>query len=445
MTVSGPHYDIWPPRSHRKWFDEQMVLNPESSDFGIHRFARAAFRRNITDREFTNLKALKHQALKDGLSLEDATKEVFKAILCMPDFIYLFLKDEQNDAQKKLNLLQAMLWSQPLKIKTSPPNINAKLVDNMLNDKRSQNFVEGFLHHWLQLNTLGHMAPDKQLFPSYYVDNLQAAMKKETELMFLYCLRNNLSITNFINSDFTFVNRDLCRHYGIDPNGLNWNETPKGLQNHELYIKGQSQSHSTRFAMAKLYDHRRGGLLGHASVLTLTSNGIDTNPILRGVWFLKTFLGQRPKLPNEDVPELEPDIRGSKTIREQLEKHRASPQCSSCHNKIDPPGFVLENFDPIGQWRYVYPNKSKTKVESHSEMFGKSFNDIVEFKQLLMSQQDTFAKALVKHMLSYALGRDIKVYDDTHIEQILKASKVNGYRLKDILMAIVQSPIFLDA
>lgn len=440
MSIEGPLYKNWPPKSHSKWFGKKGKFTSEESWKAILKFSREAFRRPINKFEEENFKTVLNESITRGESLEQATKEVFKTILCMPDFLYLFLNPDQSVEKKIQERLSTFLWSQPYEPRNTKTSLQERVIE-MLDDDRSWNFIKGFLSDWLKLDTLGQMAPDKSLFPTFYIDNLKVAMQKETELLFAYCLRNNLSIENLIDNDFSFVNKDLCRHYGIDPSGIDWRHLPDGLKDSDLFLKGKLPSRESRFAKVKLFDRRRGGILGHASILTLTANGTDTNPILRGVWFLEAILGQTPKLPDQDVPELEPDIRGSQTVREQFKKHRESPQCASCHNKIDPPGYVLESFDPIGRWRNIYP-QTKHPVESFGHLYGKEFKDIVEFKKILLTKKDVLTRTIVEKMMIYALGRDLTGYDSEAIYHIIQNVKAKGYGLKDILLEITASPLF---
>lgn len=440
MSIEGPFYDKWPSKSHQKWFGKNNKLNHQQAWKAIHKLGHLVFQRELTEFELQNLKTVFDSSIENEGSIEQATKEVFKAILCMPNFLYLFI-DTDLSSQKNLNQrISCLLWSTP----NNSVDANAssrEQVTQFLKHPKSWNFVSGFLNYWLGLDTLGHMAPDKKLFPSYYIDNLQNAMRRETELFFAYCLYNNLSIEYFIDSDFLYVNRDLCRHYNIDHQVLHRALDNKNIPTQFLKLSKEGTS-SNQFFRIKNFDRRRGGLLGQASILTLTANGTDTNPILRGVWFLESILGQKPKLPSGDVPELEPDIRGSKSIREQLEKHRESPQCASCHQKIDPPGFVLESFDPIGRWRNIYPTRHVLKIDSVGSLFKQEFNDITDFKNILLKKKDILAKTIIKHLMSYALGRDLKVYDDAHIQDILKKVRQQGYGLQTIVLEIVDSPLF---
>ena len=242
-------------------------------------------------------------------------------------------------------------------------------------------------------------------------------MRRETHLFTQHLLDKNLSIVNFLDADFTFVNKPLARLYGIDP----------------------PSSHG--FELVQLSDRRRGGLPGQASVLTVTANGIDTSPVVRGVWLLENIFGTPPSPPPPDVEALDPDIRGAKTIRDQLQKHRTSPSCNDCHRKIDPLGFALENFDPVGGWRGVYSNRAK--IDSSGELpNGQKFSGIGEFKDLLVERRELFARALTSKLLAYATGRHVESSDRRHIDDIVKTLGERGDGFRDLIKLVVLSEPF---
>jgi hypothetical protein len=292
----------------------------------------------------------------------------------------------------------------------------------MLANPRSAGFLDGFLDSWLALRDLGSMPPDRGKFGVYYRYDLQASMRQETRLFTRYLLDNNLSIANFLDSDFTFVDAPLARHYGLVP--------PPGAG----------------FAKVPLSDRRRGGLLGQASVLTVTANGIDTSPVVRGIWLLENILGTPPSPPPLDVPPLEPDVRGATTIREQLEKHRSVATCYECHRKIDPPGFALENFDAIGAWRDHYEGASDGKarlVDPTGQLpDGRAFADVAGLKTLLATRLDQFAHCLTEKLLAYSMGRTLAAADRPQVAHIVAEARARGYGLRDLVLLVVQSAPF---
>ncbi len=223
--------------------------------------------------------------------------------------------------------------------KLSEPETLLAQTRRMLQDPRAEAFIENFTNSWLHLNELGSMPPDTQKFAAYYDRQLEPLMRRETQLFFAEVLHKNLSIEHFIDSDFTFANRYLAAHYGLP--------TIEGDEFRRISLPKQSL---------------RGGLLGHASVLTATSNGVESSPVTRGIWVLENILGSPPPPPPPDVEPLEPDIRGATTIRQQLAKHRNVATCAECHRKIDPIGFALESFDPIGSFRRQYRDSTGNPV-----------------------------------------------------------------------------------
>jgi hypothetical protein len=239
----------------------------------------------------------------------------------------------------------------------------------------------------------------------------------ETEMYTRNALDGNLSVSCFLDSDFTFANEALAELYGIED------------------VKGDD------FRRIELTDPRRGGLLGQASILTVTANGVDTSPVLRGVWLLENLLGTPPSPPPPDVEPLDPDIRGAETIRDQLAKHRETETCYECHRKIDPLGFALENFDPIGRWRTNYDDR--VDIDASGELpSGETFDDIVEFKQALLNKKDAFTRALASKMLSYALGRRLEIMDRPEIDGILESLEDKGDGFRDLVHLVVSSESF---
>ncbi len=302
--------------------------------------------------------AIRRQA---GQSDLEAYADGLKAVLCSPNFLYL---DEPASGRLSsyalASRLSYFLWSsmpdaELLKLadadKLQNPNVLEAQVERMLNDPKSAAFVDGFLESWLTLRDLGSMPPDRGQFTAFYHYDLKSAMREETRLFTRHLLTENLSVDHFLDADFTFINRPLAKLYGL--------KTPEG----------------SGFERVELPDGRRGGLLGQAAILTVSANGIETSPVVRGVWLLDNILGTPPSPPPPDVEPLDPDVRGTTTIRERLNKHRSSASCADCHRKIDPLGFALENFDPIGRWRDTYGKN--TKIDASGELpNGKSFQDV---------------------------------------------------------------------
>ncbi len=297
----------------------------------------------------------------------------------------------------------------------------------MLQDPRSDRFVDGFLDSWLALNELGQAPPDRRRFSIFYSRDLGPAKRTETEVFTRHILDNELSVDTFLNSDFAFVNAGLAVLYNMD--------FPfKDGKFHKVSIEG---------------DPRRGGLLGHASVLTVTANGVDTSPIVRGVWGLKNILGTTPSPPPPDVEPLDPDIREAKSIREQLEKHRSNATCAECHRKIDPLGFALENFDAIGRWRNTYARdkgQRGTKIDASGQLAsGETFSNGDKFRDVILEKhREKFSRALAEKLMAYAIVREVEIGDRPEMASILADFEDNGRQFRYLINRIVSSKTFVQ-
>ena len=433
IEISGPHYDEWPTASQRALLGENAATILTSGEISkdamrkqLRVFLARAYRRPATDEDIDRIMQVVDSRLEQGRNFLVAYADGLKAALCSPKFLYLDESTDQLSSTALASRLSYFLWSSmpdrelsnlAAQDKLEHPAVLRAQVDRMLKDERSAAFVDGFLDAWLNLRALGSTPPDRGQFREYYHYELDVAMRRETHLFTRHLLAQDLSITNFIDSNFTFVNKALARHYRIDP--------PAG----------------NGFQKVALHTSRRGGLLGQASVLTVTANGIDTSPVVRGIWVLENILGTPPSPPPPDVEPLDPDVRGAKTIRDQLKKHRETPTCYDCHRKIDPLGFALENFNPIGRWRDSYGRNNK--VDPSGELpSGETFGDIAGFKRILLDHQDQFARALTEKLLAYAIGRETTATDRPIIDKILAASEGNANGLRSLVQLVVASEIF---
>ncbi|MBT7864944.1 MAG: DUF1588 domain-containing protein, partial [Opitutales bacterium] len=270
--------------------------------------------------------------------------------------------------------------------------------------------------------------PDAKLYPEF--DNiLMYSMLDETHAFLGQMIEGNLSVTNVIDSDFAMLNERLAKHYGIDRfDGV-------GVQ---------------KIALKK--SDRRGGILSQASVLKVTANGTTTSPIVRGIWLLERILGQHIPPPPDQVPAIEPDIRGAVSIRDQLDKHRSTKLCMSCHKKIDPPGFALENYDVIGGWRQNYRAieaekkwKDGQPVDASYHMAdGETFSNIDGFKQIALRNPEQITRNILNQVLTYATGATISFADRSEIDQVVEALADDDYGFRSLIHAAVQSDIFLS-
>ncbi len=430
VEISGPFYDQWPTSSWQAVIGEER-FNPKKTKRILKRFADKAYRRPASKDELASLMKVVSSRSESGHEPFEALKDGLKAALCSPAFLYL---DEPADQKNTYRLsdyalasrLSYFLWgSMPddelftlaRKGKLSDIDVLNEQILRMLESDRSNRFVNGFLDSWLTLRSLGDTPPDRGKFEHYYAANLESAMRRETELFTRHALDENQSVLDFLDADYTFINESLADLYGIE-------DVEGGV-----------------FRKVSLSDRRRGGLLGQASVLTVTANGVDTSPVLRGVWLLENLLGTPPSPPPPDVEPLDPDIRGAKTIRDQLQKHRTVTSCNECHRKIDPLGFALENFDAIGQWRNSYEEGGDIDA-SGSLPNGSSFHDIVDFKKALLEREGEFVHALTEKMLAYALGRRIEILDRPAIDDIVESLEEQGGGFKDLVTLIAMSDTF---
>jgi Protein of unknown function (DUF1588)/Protein of unknown function (DUF1592)/Protein of unknown function (DUF1585) len=291
----------------------------------------------------------------------------------------------------------------------------------MIADERSDALVSNFTGQWLQLRNLeSKVAPDLLMFPEFD-DNIRKGFRRETEMLFGYILRNDRSATELLSADYTFVNERLAKHYGIPG------------------VYGE------RFRQVKLTDPNRFGLLGQGSILSLTALATRTSPVFRGAYVLTTFLNTPPTPPPPNVPTLEDSNKGkesaTKSVRDQLELHRQNPACSGCHRVIDPPGFALENFDSVGQWRAAMPNGAN--IDANGVLAdGTKINGPAELRQAILKRPEAFVTIITERMMIYALGRGLEPADMPVVRRIVRKAGQNGYRLSTIVNEIIESAPF---
>ena len=320
--------------------------------------------------------------------------------------------------------------------KLHDPAVLHAQTERLLASPKADAFTKNFCGQWLNLRAIDATMPDKLLYPEFD-DLLQAAMVKETESFFEEVLRSDLGVATLIDSDFAMLNRRLAEHYGIA--GVRGEEFRK--------VALPAGSH-------------RGGLLTQASILKVTANGTLSSPVIRGLWVMKRILGRETQPPPADAGSIEPDTRGSTTLREQLAKHRRSETCSACHKYIDPPGFALENYDVIGGWRQAY-RKAKGDLVldpvTHQKLDyafglpvdpsgqlpdGRTFANIDQLKKLLLDQQEAVARNLVNNLVAYATGAGVTFSDRAQVEHILRQVEPDAFPVRGLVHAVVQSPLF---
>jgi len=392
-------------------------------------FMRRAYRREVSSEEIKNVLVLAKQAVDDGGSFEEGVRLAVQAVLVSPHFLFRWELDgapDNPESVRSLNefelasRLSFFLWnSQPddqlLKYanKVQLRKNLGKEVERMLKDVKAQSFIESFVGQWLELRNLNVYQPDKKLFP-IFTPSLRNDMRRETELLFSHIMRGNHSVLELLSADYSFVNEPLASHYGI--NG----------------VKGKN------FRSVSLRGTHRGGILGHASILTITSDPNRTSPVKRGKYVLENILGTPPPAPPPDVPPLSESGKISGTLRDQFMKHRQDPACASCHKLMDPIGFAFENYDAIGRYRTKdngLPIDAGGKLET-----GESFDNATDLRRILFSQkQEYFARCMTEKMLTYALGRGLEYYDKRTIDRIVARLKGNNYRFNELVQGIVTS------
>jgi hypothetical protein len=461
VEIEGPLNPIWPPESHRRIFGEMAQKNFRTNNYPdrvevvsdnplvdaekvLTNFTRRAFRRNVTTEDVTPFVAIVKAKLDAGYTFELAIRAALKGVLISPEFLFLREKPGKLDDFALASRLSYFFWStmpddELFKLaeeqKLSQPEVLRQQVERLLASPKAAAFTENFVGQWLALREIDATEPSHIVYPEF--DHLlKVSMIRETELFFEEVLKNDLSLTNFVASDFAMLNGRLAKHYGIPGvDGWEFKKTPLPTESH------------------------RGGVLTMASVLKVTANGTTTSPVMRGAWVLDRILGTPPPPPPDNVSAIDPDIRGATTIREQLAKHRSTESCGICHRKIDPPGFALESFDCIGGWRDWYrvtgnggpvvvdgrhmPYHKGKNVDPSDEMpDGAKFANVDEFKQLLLREKPQLARALATKLITYSTGRAPQASDKDAVDAIVTKVEAKKYGLRSLVHEIVQSDLF---
>jgi hypothetical protein len=465
LEVEGPIYDSWPSAGHKLMFGELPLTTSDAGGLDVvsaqpatdaetllRNFVAKAYRRPVSETEATRFLPVITGALAAGTKFADAMILGYTAVLCSPAFLCLEEKPGQLDDHATAARLAFFLWNSApdaeLRRLAGRGELRQREVlrqqtDRLLGHAKARQFVDAFLDYWLDLRKVPATSPDSALYNDYYLDDLltESALE-ETQRFFAELLENDLPARNLIASDFAMLNERLGDHYGVP--GV------EGVKLRKVTLPPDSP---------------RGGLLTQASVLKVTANGTTTSPVVRGAWIMERILGMPPPPPPPNLPAVEPDIRGATTIRQLLDRHRTEESCAGCHRKIDPPGFALENFDVMGGWRDKYraiadgvtpaPGIGKgglkftfhyaLPVDASGELWdGRTFRDIREFKQLLMSEEERVARNLVQQLVTYATGAPVRFGDRRAIAAILQRSRERRHGVRTLIHEIVQSELFLQ-
>ena len=396
----------------------------------LQSFANRAYRRPVRPDELARLLAVYDKGRAGKLDHNAASRLALKAVLVSPNFLFRSENDPGNggaialDDYEVASRLSYFLWSSmpddrlfalAAASKLSDPGILAKEAARMLSDPKAAAFADAFAGQWLRSREILTTAqPDPGRFPEF-TPSLRQAMYDETVAFFLGVVRENAPVSTFLDADHAYVNRELARHYGLPP------------------VEGDT------LRKVKVPDGRRGGVLSQGAILTLTSYPQRTSPVLRGKWILAEILGAPPPPPPPVVATLSPDDkpREGQTLRQRLEAHRAKPECRGCHERIDPMGFALENYDAIGRWR---DEIGGVKVDSVGTFpSGERFDGIVELKRSLHAREPEIARNLVERLLAYALGRGVEPADLPTVRRIVADAAPGGHRVGDLIAGIVRS------
>ena len=493
IEIEGPINEEWPPASHRALFGDLPVKewtpasgapkpaqqiwprgNPyaypkdpygergakrpvvyveskapaQDAERLLRAFMRRAFRRPVSLGEVAAYTAKVTQRLKEGAAFQDAMIAVYREVLTSPDFLLVSESPGPLDDYALATRLSYFLWStlpdetlEALadKHQLSQSAVLRAQVERMLNDPRSARLIENFLGQWLALREIGATQPDRKLYPEY-MPWLQEAMVAEAHATFAELLKGDLGITHLVKSDFAMINEPLARLYGID--GV------RGWDMRRVTLPPGSH---------------RGGFLTMAAVLKTTANGTTTSPVKRGAFVMDKLLGIVPTPPPPGTGAIEPDVRGSTTVREQLDRHRNNVTCAACHKKMDGYGFALESFDVVGEWREKYRavggagrDEDKKIVNGHRIEYhaalpvdpsgvmpdGRPFNDVDGLRELLAADPERLAYAFTSHLVTYATGAEISFADREEVRRIVSAAKAKDYGLRTLLQGVVQSQLF---
>jgi hypothetical protein len=399
--------------------------------------AARAYRRPITENDSDQLLQFFRRGREEKGTFDGGIQMGLRRILASPEFTFRFEQDpdgvEPGEAFEVGDIelasrLSFFLWSSvpddelvqlAAANQLSQPRVLEGQLRRLLADPRSRSLVENFAGQWLQLRNLESIQPDLFAFPDFD-DNLREAFRKETMLFFESIMREDRNVTELLNADYSFVNERLARHYNIP-----------GV-------------YGSDFRRVQIEDDFRRGLLGHGSILTITSLAHRTSPVVRGAWVLENILGTPPPDPPDDVPALEendPESLDAEPMRVRLSRHRANPSCSGCHNMMDPIGFALESFDGIGRFRLR--DEIGNPIDSSGQLAnGTPIDGVNDLRAALLERPEFFVHTFVEKMLTYAIGRGLEYYDMPTVRSIVRAAAEEDYRFSTIVREIVNSAPF---
>ncbi len=473
-TITGPVYESWPPNTHfyeTYCQDINSLAGSEACQAILNRLARKLFRRPVSAAEMQPVYTHAKQEFDEGRNVYSALQAGIRGMLCSPNFLFKRegasgpLDDHAIAARMSYFLWNSLpdetLFELASKGMLQDPNVRREQALRMLQDARADRFVKDYVYQWLDLKKLKIIEPDVGIFTVDEFDLVRDQIKEEPIEFFKELLSSNLSLVNFIDSDFVMITPELNYIYRIEGHPVaEPSQRPGATKISPVdYRPKEISSEFSKVALGEK-DRYRGGLLSQAGfMLMTTNNGEYTNPFYRGAWVLRSFYGHHLETPADlEIATLLPPTQ-TETIKQTIDAHREQASCNNCHKKMDPLGIALENFDVIGRWRDEYtdvsiyaPNKKDKKknkerfpVDTRTvHMDGRAFEGPLGLKKILMEDKDKFSRAFVENMLSYAMARQLTFRDRDNLDQLYEQSADTDFRLRDILLAIVSSDYFTD-
>ena len=468
-TVTGPVYESWPPESYfyRTYCkDIEASAGYEACQAILNRLARNLFRGPVSDSEMQQFYKLAEREFAQGRSIFSGLQAGIRGMLCSPKF--LFKQEGESGPLDNYAIAARMsyfLWnSLPDEIlfelasqgKLKDPIVRREQTHRMLQAERTDRFVKDYVHQWLDLEKLKIIEPDLSIFTVDEFDLVRDQIKEEPVEFFKEVLSNNLSLENFIDSDFVMITPELNYIYRIDGHPVATPSKRPGASkiSPKDYRPKEITSEFSKVMLGEK-NRYRGGLLSQAGfMLMTTNNGEYTNPFYRGAWVLKSFYGDHLETPAElEISALSPPTK-TETIKETIDAHREDASCNICHKKMDPLGIALENFDVIGRWRDQYTDVSNYAPTANKKggrfpvdartvhLDGRAFEGPQGLKTILMQDKERFSRSFLENMLSYAMARELNFLDREHIEQLYEQSAKTNFKLRDLLLEIVSSDFF---
>ena len=469
-TVTGPVYESWPPESYfyRTYCkDIDASAGYEACQAILNRLARNLFRGPVSDSEMQQFYKLAEREFAQGRSIFSGLQAGIRGMLCSPKF--LFKQEGESGPLDNYAIAARMsyfLWnSLPDEIlfelasqgKLKDPIVRREQTHRMLQAERTDRFVKDYVHQWLDLEKLKIIEPDLSIFTVDEFDLVRDQIKEEPVEFFKEVLSNNLSLENFIDSDFVMITPELNYIYRIDGHPVATPSKRPGASkiSPKDYRPKEITSEFSKVMLGEK-NRYRGGLLSQAGfMLMTTNNGEYTNPFYRGAWVLKSFYGDHLETPAElEISALSPPTK-TETIKETIDAHREDASCNICHKKMDPLGIALENFDVIGRWRDQYTDVSNYAPTANKKggrfpvdartvhLDGRAFEGPQGLKTILMQDKERFYRSFLENMLSYAMARELNFLDREHIEQLYEQSAKTNFKLRDLLLEIVSSDFFI--